>query len=46
MQLIFLFFSVLFPLLKLVKVLEKLDEIVEKVECAYLKAILVFSFGI
>lgn len=35
-QPVFLFSSVLFPLLKLVKVLEKLVEQVEKVECAYL----------
>lgn len=45
-QPIFLFFSVLFLLLKLVKVLEKLVEQVEKFEYAYLKSISVFSFGI
>lgn len=40
------FYSFLFPLLKLVEELEKLAEQVENVECAYLKFIPVFSFGI
>lgn len=45
-QPVFLFFSVLFSLLKLVKILEELVKQVEKVECAYLKSVPVSSFGI